>query len=213
MRLVWVLTVAVLAGCGSVPQKCDPTTCALGCCDTAGVCQPGFYSAACGRSGQTCSVCSTAKICSQGACQYPNGSGGGTAGVGGGSSSGAGGGTAGAAGGSAGGATEQTVFVQLKYDRAVCCVQSCSCKNCRVETCSFSKRIGSDDFESMRLRSFVPCVVSQPTLDGYFVDCTGLCFERDQQCLVQPGNRRIDDHFASCPTIGGTSSEYCSWNP
>jgi hypothetical protein len=44
---------------GGTCEPCGPTTCATGCCDANGVCQPGTSNTACGFGGVPCSVCNT----------------------------------------------------------------------------------------------------------------------------------------------------------
>ncbi|MEW5743386.1 MAG: hypothetical protein AB1938_31035, partial [Myxococcota bacterium] len=94
--------VVLLSACSGTPaSRCDSTNCA-GCCDSAGVCQPGTESLACGQSGALCNTCSAGLRCSLGFC-VPGGTGGGTGGgVGGGAGGGAGGGLGGGGGDDAG---------------------------------------------------------------------------------------------------------------
>ncbi len=81
-------------------KKCGPGACS-GCCDTAGNCQVGVLSSACGANGQTCAVCAATQTCTGGFCNG-GGSGGGSGGGGGGFGGGGGGG-----GGNTGPAFEQ----------------------------------------------------------------------------------------------------------
>jgi hypothetical protein len=62
--------------CGPTRQDCNPSEC-NGCCDSAGICQPGTVQSACGLSGSFCMSCSGAQICSGGACIELSGGGGG----------------------------------------------------------------------------------------------------------------------------------------
>jgi hypothetical protein len=99
---MWVALLVVSspgASCSPMPV-CNATTCATGCCDARGLCQPGTLEAMCGSSGGLCSSCSPGTSCSRGACTPGGGTGGGfTDGTGGGStpstSGGAGGGLSG----------------------------------------------------------------------------------------------------------------------
>lgn len=84
-------------GCGLVNPPCSSSTCAAGCCDAAGECQPGGEQSACGVGASACAVCPTNFRCSLGACFSTTGAGGG------GGSSGVGGGGGGAQGGGLGG--------------------------------------------------------------------------------------------------------------
>ncbi|MDP1827472.1 MAG: hypothetical protein Q8L48_29650 [Archangium sp.] len=95
------LLFAVLAGVpvlGCSPMStCSPSTCATGCCDSAGECQPGTQTSACGASGFACGVCGAGQACGAGQCLGSAGSGG----SGGGNvSTGGGGGVTGGGGGS-----------------------------------------------------------------------------------------------------------------
>ncbi|MGH2616400.1 MAG: hypothetical protein ACRDJC_14245, partial [Thermomicrobiales bacterium] len=66
-------------GCGACPagQNCDDDTgqclcdeqsCADGCCDAGGRCQPGNTEGACGSNGGTCAQCTAQQDCVDGAC-------------------------------------------------------------------------------------------------------------------------------------------------
>lgn len=67
--MVRLLIVAVFAGLGcSTPAQppdagevdggpCGASTCASGCCDAQGACQPGAGASACGRNGEACADC------------------------------------------------------------------------------------------------------------------------------------------------------------
>ncbi|MEW5739905.1 MAG: hypothetical protein AB1938_13315 [Myxococcota bacterium] len=88
------------AACGGKPP-CGPANC-TGCCDSAGACQTGFTTLACGVGGNVCQPCFANQVCSLGNCL------GGTGGAAGGGSGGGGGGGAtggGVGGGGGGGAT------------------------------------------------------------------------------------------------------------
>ncbi len=53
-------------------QACGPATCAQGCCDQAGVCQPGVRDEVCGTGGLDCENCaSQAAICHEQTCEEP----------------------------------------------------------------------------------------------------------------------------------------------
>lgn len=71
--------------------KCSAATCATGCCDAAGECQPGSQPLACGIAGGTCNACVLGQQCLQGVCFGGSGAGGGTTGGGGGATGGGGG--------------------------------------------------------------------------------------------------------------------------
>lgn len=45
---------------GGLALPCSALTCTSGCCDMAGVCQPGDANNACGFGGRTCRDCSNA---------------------------------------------------------------------------------------------------------------------------------------------------------
>lgn len=56
---------------GTKPPTCDATTCADGCCDTAGSCQRK-NTKACGTGGGVCSICPSGTHCSAtGVCEVP----------------------------------------------------------------------------------------------------------------------------------------------
>ncbi|MDP1828850.1 MAG: hypothetical protein Q8L48_36655 [Archangium sp.] len=88
-----------LPGCDTKP-KCDPSTCATGCCDDKGLCQGGATTLSCGSFGSMCQACSVGLTCQLGSCVLVGNTGGG--GGGGGSGGGTGGGAVG--GGTGGGA-------------------------------------------------------------------------------------------------------------
>jgi hypothetical protein len=49
--------------------QCDSTSCTLGCCDGAGVCQTSEVDTLCGLAGATCTDCTlTSQTCGAGAC-------------------------------------------------------------------------------------------------------------------------------------------------
>jgi Stigma-specific protein, Stig1 len=55
---------------GGTCEPCGPTTCATGCCDANGVCQPGTSNTACGGGGFPCRVCNTTRdVCAAGGCE------------------------------------------------------------------------------------------------------------------------------------------------
>lgn len=58
------LLVSLAPACQS---PCGPEICS-GCCDSAGLCQTGLESAACGLGGGACTVCDGALICPTGEC-------------------------------------------------------------------------------------------------------------------------------------------------
>lgn len=53
-------------GCSS--STCGPSSCANGCCDQNGSCQPGTTSLLCGASGGACAACGTGQACQAGVC-------------------------------------------------------------------------------------------------------------------------------------------------
>lgn len=91
-RLLVLLFFGVVPGsaCSAPAPQCSASTCA-GCCDVAGVCQPGGESSACGGRGGLCAACGAGQVCLSNACQS-TGLGGGAGGGGGGVDSGVGGG-------------------------------------------------------------------------------------------------------------------------
>ncbi len=96
--MIRALVVAVVVsglGCSNPARPCTSASC-TGCCDSAGQCQRGDTSVACGSSASACVSCGLTGSCLAGACVPVSGSGGGQAGGG-----LAGGGSA--AGGTAGG--------------------------------------------------------------------------------------------------------------
>jgi len=98
---VGVVAVLQLAACGPAKAKCNPTTCATGCCDADGACQLGSLDIACGTGGNVCATCTLPQVCQLGFC-VGNATGGGAGGgaMGGGTGGGAtGGGTGGGGGG------------------------------------------------------------------------------------------------------------------
>jgi len=100
---------ALAPACGPAPSTCSSSTCPGGCCDSAGACQLGNTTAACGSGGVACTACPSTQQCSLGLCGTP-GTGGGSAGggTGGGSTGGGTGGGSvggGTGGGSSGGGT------------------------------------------------------------------------------------------------------------
>ncbi len=117
MNRIAVGLVLVLCACSS-KSTCDATSCAAGCCDSSGICQPGTAADACGKAGSgTCGVCTATQACVANACAAvatDGGTGGGSAAgggsaVGGGTAAGGGtgsvgGGTGSVGGGSGGGA-------------------------------------------------------------------------------------------------------------
>jgi hypothetical protein len=48
--------------------QCDATSCATGCCDSAGECKKGTEDTACGTGGQVCQTCTSSEICSNNQC-------------------------------------------------------------------------------------------------------------------------------------------------
>ncbi len=56
--------------CGPTTPACGPGTC-FGCCDAAGVCQPGTTPSACGGNGAACTACFAGQSCSVGTCVNP----------------------------------------------------------------------------------------------------------------------------------------------
>ncbi|MBS2029351.1 MAG: hypothetical protein JST54_15725 [Deltaproteobacteria bacterium] len=87
-------------GCG---HTCAPDNCS-GCCDAAGVCQPGTQAADCGTLGNSCVTCGAGQTCNiVGVCTSPGGnSGNGTNGSGNNTTSGSGNTTGTATGGTTG---------------------------------------------------------------------------------------------------------------
>ena len=124
--LVLSFLLAVLSACSPPAGACTANNC-LGCCDSAGQCQPGNTDLACGL-GPTCGTCSLGTSCQASACLSTStggGSGGGAGGgaVGGGAGGGAvgggtgGGATGGGTGGAGGGQTGTfTVSGRVSYD-------------------------------------------------------------------------------------------------
>jgi hypothetical protein len=94
---VALLFALVLSGCPSQVSTCGACT---GCCDTAGVCQPGTADQACGASGTVCVPCAANEACENNACSaVSSGGGGGTQASGGGTAMSGGGGAQGGGGG------------------------------------------------------------------------------------------------------------------
>ncbi len=88
MRLRWILAgfafgvlLSAAASCGSGKKRCDASTCASGCCDVNGDCQPGVSNGACGSAAGACVACLPNQVCQLGLCT-PLGTGGGTGGPG-----------------------------------------------------------------------------------------------------------------------------------
>ncbi|MBL8913291.1 MAG: hypothetical protein JNM17_21520, partial [Archangium sp.] len=114
--LKWAVPVCALslgfllasASCGTPPgpTTCEPRSCPFGCCDSAGVCQPGSSDAQCGSQATACTACSAGLTCQIGRCMGlfgDGGTGGGASGGGGATGGGSGGGTGGGSGGGTGG--------------------------------------------------------------------------------------------------------------
>jgi hypothetical protein len=106
--LVLGLLLAVAPSCGASnvgAKQCDASSCAGGCCDENGACQPGNTLASCGRGGGACAACRVGQICQFSVCSNGIGASGGGDGSGGGAGGGVGGGGAGGGvgGGGAGG--------------------------------------------------------------------------------------------------------------
>jgi hypothetical protein len=57
-----------------VGPKCDPQSCASGCCDATGACKNGTTDEACGTGGGSCAACPTDQACKAGKCS-PKGTG------------------------------------------------------------------------------------------------------------------------------------------
>ncbi len=77
------LTFALLASCGP-KVACDAASCALGCCDAEGICQPGTTELACGVGARACVACQGSQRCDVGSCTSTGGGTGADAGTGGG---------------------------------------------------------------------------------------------------------------------------------
>ncbi|MCC6337100.1 MAG: hypothetical protein IT380_24290 [Myxococcales bacterium] len=115
---------AVGVSCGGGTKTCNASTCATGCCDAMGTCQPSGSNTYCGSGGALCVSCPLGQFCSLGLC-VGNSTGGGAAGggqgggaAGGGTGGGAtgggvGGGGGGTGGGTGGGCTTITTFPTL----------------------------------------------------------------------------------------------------
>jgi hypothetical protein len=59
-------------GTGGGAAACSASNCA-GCCDSAGVCQPGLQApAACGTAGAACTACPMGQVCAMGTCAMPD---------------------------------------------------------------------------------------------------------------------------------------------
>ena len=98
-----LLLLATLTACKPPAKPCDASSCAFGCCDSAGTCQPGTSELACGAGGAVCGTCGGGLSCQASSC-LANTSGGGGGAVGGGAGGGGlGGGTGAAGGGQTGG--------------------------------------------------------------------------------------------------------------
>jgi C2 domain len=54
--------------CKPTTTTCNASTCASGCCDATGQCQPGNTPGACGTGGAACSACSSTQGCVSGKC-------------------------------------------------------------------------------------------------------------------------------------------------
>jgi hypothetical protein len=93
----------VATACGTPAARCLPSDCPNGCCDSAGVCQPGVLETACGQSGSACGVCTAGQFCQTGICI--SGNTGGNDGGGGGQDAGTDGGPGGQDGGAGDGGT------------------------------------------------------------------------------------------------------------
>ncbi len=121
VALLWVLP-----GCSPATPKCDATTCAGGCCDAAGQCQPGFAPTACGTGGNLCTTCFSGQACNLGLCQ--------TTGFGGGTGTGGGGGGGGGGVGGGGGSVGPLVCATGRTACAGSCVDLTTdgrnCGNC-----------------------------------------------------------------------------------
>jgi hypothetical protein len=63
--------VTLFSDCSPTTPACGPTTCATGCCDANGTCQPGNTAFECGVGGQICDKCVGAQTCSLGRCAFP----------------------------------------------------------------------------------------------------------------------------------------------
>lgn len=92
---------ALVPSCGTPTPTCDSRSCPTGCCDTAGACQSGQTSDACGALGSQCARCGFGTTCVVGSCQTQSVQGGGAGGGGG--VTGGGGGVTGGGGGVTGG--------------------------------------------------------------------------------------------------------------
>ncbi len=61
--------------CGSTTTtttECNAQSCATGCCDASGTCQPGSSDkAVCGKGGAQCGACQSSQSCVSGTCTMP----------------------------------------------------------------------------------------------------------------------------------------------
>ena len=99
------LALGMQLACGSA-KTCTAATCADGCCDDTGTCQPGTQPTACGaKGGFACTACALGQQCNAGLCATSSGGGTGGGTTGGGTGGGVTGGGGGATGGGTGGGT------------------------------------------------------------------------------------------------------------
>jgi hypothetical protein len=70
MRLLLLVLVLGLSACGPAVAKCNPTTCAMGCCNQdTDRCEAGTIGALCGGGGSLCVTCPQAQECSSQLCK------------------------------------------------------------------------------------------------------------------------------------------------
>lgn len=184
-----------LACGGTKKAECNSDTCKDGCCDSAGTCQVGTASPACGKGGGACIACLPSQSCTNRICTA------GGAGGGGGVGGGAGGGVGGGAGGGAGGGGGQSFGLPASGDAGVAAYMS-FCAEAADAFCAYRVRCGfAVDFQTCR---------ASATINSYTLP---FCFDEFTTgpilAAIRDGHSQFDPTAAHACTVAATGTLPC----
>lgn len=188
--LLLVVLLTGLGACSPTTEEppCGPDTCA-GCCEF-GVCVAGTTDETCGPPGSFCQRCLVTgtkcinRVCGGGVSQNPD---------------------AGARVDS--GTAMGELFVTMRYDYVWNGGGTCPDLVRTVKTCSVAKQMTKAKFDALRL-DYASCNVTQQSMDGWLVDCSGHCMPVTRDCGT---SGTYQDYV--CMTPKHAAAGTCFWEP
>lgn len=196
MKRLAVIAALALSACSPAYDVCGPSTCD-GCCTATGECVAGDYDLACGTGGNACNVCpASAPRCLSQVCRAADVVDAGHD-----------------AGTDAGVDAGVPIFVTLRYERLQA-MGECPAVTTSAVSCAIAKVMDKSRFDAIRTE-YATCAVTQPTSDGYEIDC-GACSPEQAKCHWEPdGGTPGDVGYASfkCPEPAHTTPGACAWSP